>query len=117
CLAGEAELARFRTEAEAVARLQHPSIVQVFAAGAVEDVPYFTMEFVEGGSLAAHLDGAPWPARPAAALVRALAHAMQHAHDRGIVHRDLKPSNILLHTEEGGRRKEGSEPLRGPDPS
>jgi serine/threonine-protein kinase len=94
--AGEHERARFRTEAEAVARLQHPNIVQVHEVGEVDGRPFISLEFVAGSSLAGQLDGTPWPAPPAARLVETLARAVEHAHQRGIVHRDLKPANILL---------------------
>ncbi len=93
---GAAERARFAREAEAVASLRHPNIVQVFDVGDCAGLPYFTMEFVEGGSLAQQLQGAPWTARRSAELVATLAGAVEHAHQRGIVHRDLKPANILL---------------------
>src|SRR3954471_18748068 len=94
--AGAAERARFAGESEAVASLRHPNIVQVFDVGDCGGLPFFTMEFVEGGSLAQQLLGAPWPARRAAELVATLAGAVEHAHQRGIVHRDIKPANILL---------------------
>ncbi len=94
--AGPPELARFRIEAEAVARLQHPNIVQIHEIGEVGRHPYFALEFVEGGNLAGKLGGQSMPAREAAKLVEALARAMQLAHSRNIVHRDLKPANILL---------------------
>jgi WD40 repeat protein len=94
--AGAKELARFRAEAEAVARLQHPHIVQVFEIGEHEGLPYFSLELCSGGSLAQKLDGTPLPPPDAAALVETLARATQAAHERGIVHRDLKPANILL---------------------
>jgi len=94
--AGEQVLARFRAEAESVARLQHPHIVQVYEVGEANGLPFFSMEYVEGGSLAAKLDGTPWPARPAAGLLEVLARAMHAAHQKGIVHRDLKPANVLL---------------------
>jgi serine/threonine protein kinase len=94
--AGEEERARFRTEAEAVARLQHPNIVQVYEVGPSGGVPYIALEFVGGGSLAEHLHGTPLPPRQAAELLETLARAVHHAHERGVVHRDLKPSNILL---------------------
>jgi eukaryotic-like serine/threonine-protein kinase len=94
--AGPQELARFRLEAEAVAGLRHPNIVQVHDAGEVEGRPFFTMELVEGGSLAQQLGGTPLPVRQAAELVAVLAGAVQFAHRSGIVHRDLKPANILL---------------------
>jgi hypothetical protein len=94
--AGEQELARFRIEAEAVARLQHPHIVQIYEIGQAEGYPYVALELVAGGSLASQLNGTPWPARPAAQLVETLARAIHYAHQCGIVHRDLKPANILL---------------------
>ena len=90
------ELGRFQREAEAVAALNHPNIVQVHDVGDLEDLPYFTMELVEGGNLAEQIQGVPQPAGQAAALVATLAEAIQAAHQSGIVHRDLKPANILL---------------------
>jgi serine/threonine protein kinase/tetratricopeptide (TPR) repeat protein len=90
------ELERFLREAETVAGLRHANIVQVHEAGDVDGRPYFTMEFVEGGSLAQKLAGTPQPACQAAALVAKVAEAVHDAHQRGIVHRDLKPGNILL---------------------
>jgi serine/threonine protein kinase/Tfp pilus assembly protein PilF len=118
-------LARFRAEAEALARLEHPSIIRIYDIGEQEGRPYLVMEFVGGGSLQDRLQGAPQPARPAAQLLAALAQAVHHAHQHGIVHRDLKPSNILLQDsnhrstetprrEEEGQRKEiGSSSLLG----
>jgi tetratricopeptide (TPR) repeat protein/tRNA A-37 threonylcarbamoyl transferase component Bud32 len=97
--ASEQDLNRFRTEAHAVARMQHPNIVQVYEVGEQDALPFFSLEFLEGGSLADRLDGTPWPASKAAELVETLARAMQAAHDKGIVHRDLKPANILLTTD------------------
>jgi WD40 repeat protein len=94
--ADPAELARFQAEAEAVARLLHPNIVQVFEVGAHQRQPYLTLEFVGGGSLADRLRGAPQAPCDAAALVETLARAMHAAHQKGIVHRDLKPANVLL---------------------
>jgi WD40 repeat protein len=94
--AGPEEHARFRVEAEAAARLQHPNIVAVFEVGHSGASPFLAMEFVEGGSLAQRLAGKPLPAREAAWLVEVLARAVHHAHQRGIVHRDLKPANVLL---------------------
>jgi WD40 repeat protein len=90
------ELERFRREAQAVAGLCHANVVQIHEVGDVGGRPYFTMEFVEGGSLAQRIHGVPQPARQAAALVATLAGAIQAAHQSGIVHRDLKPGNILL---------------------
>ncbi len=94
---GEGEdRARFRIEAEAVARLQHPNLVQIFQLGEQGGRLFFAMELVEGGTLAGHAAGKPLPNREAAELVEVLARAMHHAHQRGVVHRDLKPSNVLL---------------------
>ena len=94
------ERERFEREAEAAAGLRHVNIVQVYHVGDLEGRPYFTMEFVEGGSLAEKLAGTPLPAGEAAALLATLAEAVQAAHDHGIVHRDLKPGNVLL-TDDG----------------
>ncbi|MGH7221680.1 MAG: protein kinase domain-containing protein, partial [Gemmataceae bacterium] len=94
--AGEQELARFRTEAEAVARLQHPGIVQIHEVGVHDGLPFFCLEFCPGGSLDRKLDGTPLPPNEAAALVEKLARAMHAAHQKGVIHRDLKPANVLL---------------------
>jgi tetratricopeptide (TPR) repeat protein len=95
------ELARFRTEAEAVARLQHPHIVQIYEIGEQDGRPYCLLEFVAGGSLAARLAGTPQAVRPAAELVEILARTLQVVHEAGIIHRDLKPGNILLTAAQG----------------
>jgi serine/threonine protein kinase len=89
-------VARFRSEAEAMARLQHPNFVQIFAVGEINGQPYYAMEYVAGGSLAELLKTKPPPPRRTAELVETLARAVHAAHERGIVHRDLKPSNIML---------------------
>jgi tetratricopeptide (TPR) repeat protein/tRNA A-37 threonylcarbamoyl transferase component Bud32 len=94
--AGPDERARFQREAEAVASLHHANIVAVHDVGDHEGCPYFTMELLEGGSLARALGGTPQPDREAAALLITLAEAVQAAHRAGIVHRDMKPANILL---------------------
>jgi serine/threonine-protein kinase len=90
------ELRRFLREAEAVAGLRHPNIVQVYDSGELNGRPYFVMEFVEGGSLAKRLAGHVLPPRDAARLAEALAEAMHLAHSRNLIHRDLKPANVLL---------------------
>jgi hypothetical protein len=94
--AGEHELTRFRSEAEAVARLQHPNIVQIHEVGEHDGLPYFSLEYCPGGSLSKRLAGTPLPPAEAAGLVATLALAVQAAHDKGVVHRDLKPANVLL---------------------
>jgi WD40 repeat protein/tRNA A-37 threonylcarbamoyl transferase component Bud32 len=88
--------ARFLAEAETIARLRHPNIVQIYSLGDHEGRPYFEMEYIEGGSLARRLDGTPWSPLPAARMVAVLARAVGAAHRLGIVHRDLKPANVLL---------------------
>jgi WD40 repeat protein/serine/threonine protein kinase len=92
------DLARFQAEAEAVARLQHPNIVQVYEIGQHEERPYFAMEFIDGGSLhqkLKELKDTTVPARDGAQWLEILARAVHHAHEHGIVHRDLKPANVL----------------------
>jgi len=113
------ELVRFQVEGETLAKLTHPSIVQIFEIGQADGRPFFTMEWVEGGTLADRLSdnpydttlvggkreeeklatstaGTPFPPDAAALLVEQLARAVQYAHENGVVHRDLKPANILL---------------------
>jgi eukaryotic-like serine/threonine-protein kinase len=97
--ASEQAAARFRVEAEAVAQLQHPNIVQIHEIGKHEGHAYFSLEFVEGGSLDKKLAATPMPSRQGAQLVEVLAWAVQAAHEKGIVHRDLKPANVLLATD------------------
>jgi predicted Zn-dependent protease len=94
--AGEQERARFQIEAEAVARLQHPNIVQIYEVGEADGRPFLSLEFVDGISLDRRLAAMPLPPRRAAELVETLADAMHYAHERGVVHRDLKPANILI---------------------
>ncbi len=95
-LHGPVERARFIGEAMAVADLQHPNIVQLFEVGEDNGHPFFSLEYVAGGSLATKINGTPQPPHDAARLLRALADGMEYAHQRGIIHRDLKPANVLL---------------------
>lgn len=91
------ELTRFRIEAEAMARLHHDNIVQIYEIGELPGQgPYFALEFVEGGSLADHLGGKPMLPQQAAKLAERLARVMHIVHGHGIIHRDLKPGNILM---------------------
>jgi serine/threonine-protein kinase len=90
------KLARFRTEAEAIARLQHPHVVQVFEVGEHNGLPFFSLEFCPGGSLDKKLAGTPLPPAEAAVLVEKLARGVQAAHEAKVLHRDLKPANVLL---------------------
>jgi len=95
-LAGPADIARFRTEAEAAARLDHPGIVSIFEVGEHDGHPFYSMQFVAGTTLARRLAAGPLPPRDAAALLAKVADAVEAAHRRGVLHRDLKPSNILI---------------------
>jgi WD40 repeat protein len=93
---GPRERERFLHEAEAVARLQHPNIVQIYEVGEDRGRPFLALEYVEGGSLVQKLHGVPQPARASAELVETLARAVHYAHQKGVIHRDLKPANVLL---------------------
>ena len=90
------ELARFRIEAEAIASLAHPNIVDIHEVGVHLGFPFFVLEYAEGGSLAETIRGHPMRCDRIGHLSLQLARAMEHAHGRGIIHRDLKPSNVLL---------------------
>jgi serine/threonine-protein kinase len=94
--AEQVERARFEREARAIATLRHPHVVQIYEVGEHDGRPYFTMELMDGGSLAEKLGAVPLAPRDAAAIVETVARAVQAAHDAGIVHRDLKPGNVLL---------------------
>jgi hypothetical protein len=94
--ASVSDRARFKREAEAVAALRHPNIVQIYAVGESGGLPYCALEFVEGGNLADYAAGKALPPQQAAALVEQLARAVHFAHEHNIVHRDLKPANILI---------------------
>jgi predicted Ser/Thr protein kinase len=95
-LADEQDVARFRSEAESAASLDHPNIVQIYEIGEHQRQHYFSMRYVEGESLADRLKTSPLPAREAARLVEQVARAIAYAHSRGVIHRDLKPANILV---------------------
>ena len=90
------DLNRFEIEAKAVAGIEHPNIVRIYSFGRYQQLPYYTMEFVDGGSLQGHLSGEPMPPRRAAELLETCCRAMQVVHERNFIHRDLKPGNILL---------------------
>lgn len=90
------DIDRFQAEAKAVAELQHQNIVQIYDWGERDGHPYFALEFVDGGTLQARINGQPMAARAAAELVEKLARGMAFAHGHGILHRDLKPANVLV---------------------
>jgi serine/threonine-protein kinase len=98
--AGSSARARFDIEAQAVARLQHPNIVQVFEVGEVDQVPFFSLEFVAGGTLSQKIKKALLPSNEVARVAATLARTMGYAHRSNIVHRDLKPGNVLLTPED-----------------
>jgi WD40 repeat protein/serine/threonine protein kinase len=115
-LAGAEQRKRFTTEAEAVARLQHPNIVQIYEVGDVavcdgSTVPFMALEFVDGVNLEHHLQGQPMPSTAAAALVADLARAVAFAHERNVIHRDLKPANVLLAKWESASQSAGTKEI------
>jgi WD40 repeat protein len=95
-MASPSDLVRFRIEAQAIARLQHPNIVQIYEIGEFKGLPFFSLEYVDGGTLSRKIGGAPQPIGQAAQMIETLARTMAFAHQRHIVHRDLKPGNVLL---------------------
>jgi serine/threonine protein kinase len=121
--AGAEERQRFLAEAESIAAIKHPGIVQIHDFGTHEGLPFFALEFCDGGALAARLNGTPLPPREAARVVEQLARAMAAAHEQGIIHRDLKPANVLLtnpsrpaplpEAERGARHSSSPSPCRG----
>jgi WD40 repeat protein/serine/threonine protein kinase len=96
--------ARFLAEADAIARLNHPHIVQVHAIGEHQEQPYLCLEYLDGDTLAKKVGTRPQPPHEAARLLEMLAEAVQHAHEHGVIHRDLKPANILLAQVNTGQR-------------
>ena len=94
--ASKAHLKRFRLEAEAAARLEHPGIVPIHEVGERDGSCYFSMKFVEGGQLDEVVRREPMPIRQAAELIAKVARTVHYAHEHGILHRDIKPGNILL---------------------
>jgi eukaryotic-like serine/threonine-protein kinase len=120
---GPDAVARLKAEAETVARLQHPNIVQVYEVGEYEGQPFLALEFVSGGSLDRRIRGTPQSPAASARLIETLARAVHAAHEKHVVHRDLKPANILLQTdstaEDAETRRGGADgsPLRSSVPS
>jgi tRNA A-37 threonylcarbamoyl transferase component Bud32 len=108
-LAGPEHRARFLSEAESVARLRHPNIVQIYEIGEALGRPFFSMEFMEGSSLDRRLDGTPLPPRAAVQLVETLARAVHHAHEQGVIHRDLKPANVLLAISDASQKRQAEQ--------
>lgn len=94
--ASEESVRRLRTEAEAVARLQHPNVVQIYDVGEHDGQPFLVLEYLEGGNLAQRVAGKPQSPRVAAQLIQTLSRTIDYAHANGILHRDLTPSNVLL---------------------
>jgi predicted Ser/Thr protein kinase len=94
--AGPEERHRLKTEAEAIARLQHPHIVHIYDVGESDGSPFLSLEYLEGGTLAQRLHGTPQSPQQAAAWLEVLARAVDASHQKGVLHRDLKPANILL---------------------
>lgn len=115
--AGEESIARFKAEAAAAAELRHPHIVTIHEVGQVEGHHYFSMELVQGQTLAAVVRDGPLPAMRAAAYVQRIAEAVGFAHCRGVLHRDLKPSNILLDEQDQPRVSDFGLAKRTGDPA
>jgi serine/threonine protein kinase len=115
--AGAEDRKRFQAEAEAVARLTHPNIVQIYEVGEHDGLPFLALEYCPGGSLDRKLDGTLLPPAEAARLVETLARAVQSAHEQHIVHRDLKPANVLFRTEEKGLTTEAEKESLSPQSS
>lgn len=99
-LAGEDDVERFHNEAQAAANLKHPNIVAIHEVGQHDGRYYFSMDYVEGQSLAEVIREGPLPAQKAAEYVKTIAEAVHFAHRRGTLHRDLKPANVLVDTDD-----------------
>ena len=112
--ASEADVRRFRVEAEAAAHLDHPNVVPIYEVGEHKGHHYYAMQFVDGPSLADHLRTTPHSNRDAAELVCTCAKAVQYAHDRDVIHRDLKPANILLAVDRVVDRSESKREVPAP---
>lgn len=95
-LAGDEDIKRFRTEAEAAARLDHPNIVPIFEIGEHEEQHYFSMAYVDGQNLARRISQGPLPIAEAVELMKKVSQAVGYAHVEGVVHRDLRPANVLI---------------------
>jgi eukaryotic-like serine/threonine-protein kinase len=95
-LASDADVARFQSEAEMAARLEHPNIVPLYEVGQFDGQPYFSMKWIAGTTLAKRLADGPLPPREAAEILAPICRAVHFAHTQGVLHRDLKPSNILI---------------------
>jgi eukaryotic-like serine/threonine-protein kinase len=98
---------RLRREAQAIGRLRHPNIVQVYDVAEQAGFPYLSLELVEGLNLAEWLGGVPRPAAEAARIIATMAEAIEYAHSQGVIHRDLKPANVLL----GAKTKSAVSPI------
>lgn len=94
--AAEADMARFRAEAESAAHLEHPNIVPVYEVGEHEGQPFFSMRYIDGLTISELLHNGPMPPQDAAELLLPVCRAIAVAHDNGVLHRDLKPSNIMV---------------------
>jgi tetratricopeptide (TPR) repeat protein/tRNA A-37 threonylcarbamoyl transferase component Bud32 len=94
--ASDRDMSRFLIEAKAVAAMQHPNIVRIYEISQHDGRPYFTLEYLDGGTLSGRLHEGPLPAQEAARIMQQLAEGMAYAHEKGIIHRDIKPANVLF---------------------